>query len=134
MNLTVFPSYYEPWSYAPRESLALGVPTITTDYAGFGHWAQKQEIGPETGLTVLSRLRLEYPTVVESLAEELETRPDRHDRRQDDLPRPLHRRARRHARLRHPRAPGPRAVGRGVAQRAGRVGVNRSRPRIAGMR
>lgn len=74
MDLTVFPSYYEPWGYTPQESLALGVPTITTDYAGFGRWAQKQEIGPENGLTVLSRVRLEYRTVVENLAEELETR------------------------------------------------------------
>ena len=40
MDLTCFPSFYEPWGYTPQESLALGVPTVTTDYAGFGRWAQ----------------------------------------------------------------------------------------------
>ncbi|MDR0766528.1 MAG: glycogen/starch synthase, partial [Odoribacteraceae bacterium] len=36
MDLTVFPSYYEPWGYTPLESLAFKVPTITTTLAGFG--------------------------------------------------------------------------------------------------
>lgn len=35
-DLTVFPSYYEPWGYTPQESVAFYVPTITTDNAGFG--------------------------------------------------------------------------------------------------
>ncbi|MFN5218355.1 MAG: alpha-glucan family phosphorylase [Sphingomonadales bacterium] len=35
-DLTVFPSYYEPWGYTPQESVAFHVPTITTDNAGFG--------------------------------------------------------------------------------------------------
>jgi len=72
MDLTVFPSYYEPWGYTPQESLALGVPTITTDYAGFGRWAHLEGLGPKDGLTVLPRVRLEYRTVVETLAAELE--------------------------------------------------------------
>lgn len=38
VDLTVFPSYYEPWGYTPLESLAFSVPTITTDLAGFGQW------------------------------------------------------------------------------------------------
>jgi len=42
MDLTVFPSYYEPWGYTPLESIAFGVPTITTNLAGFGLWAQKE--------------------------------------------------------------------------------------------
>ncbi len=37
-DLTIFPSYYEPWGYTPLESAAFGVPTITTDKAGFGQW------------------------------------------------------------------------------------------------
>ena len=37
-DLTVFPSYYEPWGYTPLESTAFGVPTVTTDKAGFGQW------------------------------------------------------------------------------------------------
>jgi phosphorylase/glycogen(starch) synthase len=34
-DLTVFPSYYEPWGYTPLESLAFSVPTITTSLTGF---------------------------------------------------------------------------------------------------
>lgn len=37
-DLSLFPSYYEPWGYTPLESLAFGVPSITTDLAGFGSW------------------------------------------------------------------------------------------------
>jgi glycosyltransferase involved in cell wall biosynthesis len=40
IDLTVFPSYYEPWGYTPLESIAFHVPTITTQLAGFGRWAE----------------------------------------------------------------------------------------------
>jgi phosphorylase/glycogen(starch) synthase len=36
--LSVFPSYYEPWGYTPLESIAFGIPTVTTTLAGFGLW------------------------------------------------------------------------------------------------
>ena len=39
IDVTVFASYYEPWGYTPLESIAFGVPTVTTDKAGFGQWA-----------------------------------------------------------------------------------------------
>ncbi|MCM1153048.1 MAG: glycogen/starch synthase [Muribaculum sp.] len=39
LDATVFASYYEPWGYTPLESIAFGVPTVTTDKAGFGQWA-----------------------------------------------------------------------------------------------
>ena len=42
MDITVFPSYYEPWGYTPLESVAFSVPTITTTLAGFGLWVDKQ--------------------------------------------------------------------------------------------
>lgn len=38
LDLTIFASYYEPWGYTPLESVAFGVPTVTTDKAGFGQW------------------------------------------------------------------------------------------------
>lgn len=38
LDLTVFPSYYEPWGYTPLESIAFKVPTVSTDKAGFGQW------------------------------------------------------------------------------------------------
>jgi glycogen phosphorylase/synthase len=39
-DLSVFPSYYEPWGYTPLESIAFKIPTITTNYAGFGNWVK----------------------------------------------------------------------------------------------
>lgn len=38
MDLTVYPSYYEPWGYTPLESIAFKIPTVTTTLAGFGVW------------------------------------------------------------------------------------------------
>ena len=54
-DLSAFPSFYEPWGYTPEESLAVGVPTITSDLAGFGRWAQEKRFGPEHGVVVLPR-------------------------------------------------------------------------------
>jgi glycogen phosphorylase/synthase len=39
-DLSVFPSYYEPWGYTPLESVAFKIPTITTNVAGFGDWVK----------------------------------------------------------------------------------------------
>ncbi|KAA6336353.1 hypothetical protein EZS27_015481 [termite gut metagenome] len=49
-DLSVYPSYYEPWGYTPLESVAFGVPTITTDLSGFGRWVQ-QELENHRGIT-----------------------------------------------------------------------------------
>ncbi|HLU38732.1 MAG TPA: alpha-glucan family phosphorylase, partial [Planctomycetota bacterium] len=72
MDLTCFPSFYEPWGYTPQESLALGVPTVTSDYAGFGVWARDQGLGPRDGVTVLERVNVQYSVVMENLAAVLE--------------------------------------------------------------
>lgn len=37
-HLGVFPSYYEPWGYTPLESLASGIPSVTSDLSGFGDY------------------------------------------------------------------------------------------------
>jgi phosphorylase/glycogen(starch) synthase len=37
-DLSLFPSLYEPWGYTPIESLAAGVPTVTTDVTGIGRF------------------------------------------------------------------------------------------------
>ncbi len=49
MDLTVFPSYYEPWGYTPHESVAFSIPTITTTLSGFGTWAKK--MGDKEGIS-----------------------------------------------------------------------------------
>ena len=53
MDLTIYPSYYEPWGYTPLESIAFSVPTITSTLAGFGVWALSQE--KHDGITVIER-------------------------------------------------------------------------------
>lgn len=40
-HLGVFPSYYEPWGYTPLECIASGVPTVTSDLAGFGDYVSE---------------------------------------------------------------------------------------------
>lgn len=64
MDLTVYPSYYEPWGYTPLESVAFGVPTITTRYAGFGLWAEEALSGTpdfvERGMPVTVLPRTDY--------------------------------------------------------------------------
>ena len=37
-HLGIFPSYYEPWGYTPLESIASGVPAVTSDLSGFGSY------------------------------------------------------------------------------------------------
>lgn len=62
LDLTAFPSYYEPWGYTPLESIAFSVPTITTDKAGFGQWILSNFINSleMTGAEVISREDTNY--------------------------------------------------------------------------
>ncbi len=53
-DLTVFPSYYEPWGYTPMESIAFEVPSVTTSLSGFGRWAQAS-FEENKGLIVVPR-------------------------------------------------------------------------------
>ncbi|MEI7503451.1 MAG: glycosyltransferase, partial [Paludibacter sp.] len=69
MDLTVFPSYYEPWGYTPLESVAFGVPTITTDLSGFGQWVSHQPQGVELGVGVIHRSDYNAYTVATHIAE-----------------------------------------------------------------
>lgn len=55
-HMGVFPSAYEPWGYTPLECLAMGVPAITSDLAGFGRWvAEKFPEHDAWGMHVLKR-------------------------------------------------------------------------------
>ena len=73
MDVTVFPSYYEPWGYTPLESVAFGVPTVTTDLAGFGQWVlDERGADPDaTGVTVVHRTDANYHDTVHRIAAEL---------------------------------------------------------------
>lgn len=71
MDLSIYPSYYEPWGYTPLESIAFKVPTITTDLAGFGLWAKTQNAGDsiESGVYVVHRSDYNYSEVVDEICE-----------------------------------------------------------------
>jgi phosphorylase/glycogen(starch) synthase len=71
-NLGVFPSFYEPWGYTPLECLALGVPTITTDCAGFGVWAEENMNELTRGVSIVARAMREDQLVVQALTSMLE--------------------------------------------------------------
>jgi len=69
-DLTVFPSYYEPWGYTPLESIAFSVPTVTTNLAGFGAWAMQEgdKKGISDGVAVVPRSDHNYLDVVKEIA------------------------------------------------------------------
>lgn len=55
-HLGVFPSQYEPWGYTPLECGAMGVPSVTSDLAGFGRYLLDNYSEPEKfGMKVLRR-------------------------------------------------------------------------------
>ncbi|MDE5607685.1 MAG: glycosyltransferase [Muribaculaceae bacterium] len=73
LDATVFPSYYEPWGYTPLESVAFGVPTITTTLSGFGQWV-KSDSGDnlsKTGVAVISRTDSNYWQVATEISDTL---------------------------------------------------------------
>ena len=54
-DLSVFPSYYEPWGYTPLESLMFSIPTVTTSLSGFGLWVKNYFENPGNGISVIER-------------------------------------------------------------------------------
>ena len=54
---TVFAAYYEPWGYTPLESIAFGVPTITTSYAGIGRWIREECKDTCKAITIIDRTK-----------------------------------------------------------------------------
>lgn len=76
LDATVFASYYEPWGYTPLESVAFGVPTITTTLAGFGMWVL--ENWPDAnfencGVDVLTRTDNNYNEVKDAIVHDITT-------------------------------------------------------------
>ncbi len=73
MDATVFPSYYEPWGYTPLESVAFGVPTITTSLSGFGQWVLDTTDNQfdSCGVTVIGRGDYNYGETVDNIARAL---------------------------------------------------------------
>ena len=72
-DVTVYPSYYEPWGYTPLESVAFGVPTVTTTLSGFGQWilSSFKNDFDDCGVNVISRGDYNYNEVSEQIAQSL---------------------------------------------------------------
>ena len=74
LDLTVFPSYYEPWGYTPLESMAFHVPTITTSLSGYGAWCEEQGCTTiDKGVAVIARNDSNYHEVVNGIVETIQT-------------------------------------------------------------
>ena len=73
LDLTVFPSYYEPWGYTPLESMAFHVPTITTSLSGYGAWCEEQGCTTiDKGVAVIARNDSNYHEVVNGIVDTIE--------------------------------------------------------------
>lgn len=68
-DLTLYPSYYEPWGYTPLESLMFRVPTATTNLAGFGKWVESHFDNPGNGCLVLNRTDFNENEVIAGMEE-----------------------------------------------------------------
>lgn len=71
-DLSVYPSYYEPWGYTPLESVAFHVPCITTSLSGFGMWANNVKgegltSTLEDGVEVINRNDYNYFDVADGI-------------------------------------------------------------------
>ena len=69
-DFSVFPSYYEPWGYTPLESVALGIPTLTSDVSGFGKFVQQECKGNEA-VTVVPRKQGDPNKVIDEIVSAL---------------------------------------------------------------
>lgn len=73
IDITVFSSYYEPWGYTPLESIAFGVPTVTTDKSGFGQWILSDFVNSilACGVKVVGRTDSNYHEAAMEIARQL---------------------------------------------------------------
>ena len=67
----IYPSYYEPWGYTPLESIAFGIPCLTTNLSGFGQWVNTQ-VGHQAilsdGVAVIQRNDHNYDECADEIA------------------------------------------------------------------
>ena len=70
-DLSVFPSYYEPWGYTPMESMAFGIPSVTTTLAGFGLWVKDNIKNENNALKVVYRTDNNEEECVKEISESI---------------------------------------------------------------
>jgi glycogen(starch) synthase len=68
-HLGIFPSMYEPWGYTPLECLASGLPSVTSNLAGFGDYVDRNIQGHEKqGMFIIDRKSKDFHQAAEELA------------------------------------------------------------------
>lgn len=71
-HLGIFPSYYEPWGYTPLESIAMGVPAVTSDLSGFGSYIRDHFPNhDEHGVWLLNRQNANYWESADQLTQQM---------------------------------------------------------------
>ena len=70
----LYPSYYEPWGYTCLESIAFGIPCLTTNLSGFGQWVNSlvgHESRLEDGVAVVRRTDSSYEETAGAIADSI---------------------------------------------------------------
>jgi len=68
-HLGIFPSMYEPWGYTPLECLASGVPSITSNLAGFGDYVENHVTDHDNkGMFIIDRTDGNFHRAAEELS------------------------------------------------------------------
>jgi glycogen(starch) synthase len=68
-HLGIFPSMYEPWGYTPLECLASGLPSVTSEVAGFGDYVVNNiPDHDEKGMYIINRKGRNFNDIAEDLA------------------------------------------------------------------
>jgi glycogen synthase len=68
-HLGIFPSMYEPWGYTPLECLASGVPSITSNLAGFGDYVARNILDHDKqGMYIIDRKTKDFNQSAEELS------------------------------------------------------------------
>ncbi len=71
-HMGIFPSYYEPWGYTPLECVASGVPSVTSDLAGFGDYVMKtMKDHDKNGIYVVNRYHKGFDESAQQLSNSL---------------------------------------------------------------
>lgn len=69
-HLGIFPSMYEPWGYTPLECLASGLPSITSNLAGFGDYVSRNIMDNEKlGMFIIDRKSRDFNQTADELAD-----------------------------------------------------------------
>lgn len=71
-HLGIFPSMYEPWGYTPLECLASGLPSVTSELAGFGDYVVNEiPDHDKRGMYIINRKGRNFNEVAEDLANKM---------------------------------------------------------------